>query len=121
MATPAQGNEVVRMVCAAASSWLDVVYLQHIRAITEGTAESIPPIDLLAGLVADVRAHGVRAFLLHGEAPSFLPPLAALSPQHTSARAGASPFISTLAPCGTMGEREEKKGWRKKPALSLAV
>lgn len=87
VASPAQGNEVVRMVCAAASPWLDVVYLQHIRAVTEGTAESIPPIDLLAGLVAYVRAHSVRAFLLHGVAPSFLPPLAALSVEHVSARA----------------------------------
>lgn len=121
MASPTQGNEVVRMVCAAASPWLDVVYLQYIRTIAEGTAKAVPSIDLLAGLVADVRAHGVRAFLLHGEAPSFLPPLAALSTQHTSARAGASPFISTLAPCGTMGEREEKKGWMEEKTRTLTI
>lgn len=99
---PTESYQVVWMVCAATSPWLDVVYLQHICTVTEGTAESIPPIHFPPHFLADVRAHGVCAFLLHLEALLSAALLAALSVDYVSARAGASPFISTLAPHGTM-------------------
>lgn len=38
------------MVCTAPSTWLDVVYLESVRGVTEGAAEPVPPVYLFPKL-----------------------------------------------------------------------
>ena len=97
VAPPAETYEIHWIFPAAALPPADdMMNLQAVCAITQGTAEAIPPVYALSYLVADICVHVER---------SFLPPFAALGAHHTSARAAGRPLVSTLAPCGTMGGR----------------
>ena len=46
VAPPAKSDEVHRMVCTAPSTRLDVVNLESVRGVTEGAAETVPPVYL---------------------------------------------------------------------------
>lgn len=50
VAPPAECYKVHWMVCAAPSAWLDVVNLEPVRGVTEGAAETVPPVYLFPKL-----------------------------------------------------------------------
>lgn len=94
---PAQAYKIHRIFPAACLSPVDdMVNLQAVCAITQGTTEAIPFVYVPPDFIADICVHVER---------SFLPPFAAPGAHHTSARAAGRPLVSTLAPCGTMGGR----------------
>ena len=97
VAPPAQTYKIHRILPAACLSPVDdMVNLQAVCAITQGTAEAIPFVYVPPDFIADICVHVER---------SFLPPFAAPGAHHTSARAAVWPLVLTLAPCGTMDGR----------------
>lgn len=62
MAPPAQGNEVHGVVTAALAPGLDVMDLQPVCTVTEGTAPAVPAVYFPPRRVRDTRVH--RSF--HG-------------------------------------------------------
>ena len=62
VAIAAQGNEVMRGICAALAARNGVVYLQALRGIAQGAAVAVAAVYLAACGAFDVRVHGEASF-----------------------------------------------------------
>ena len=101
MAPPTERDKIHGMVCPAMATWLDVVNLQTVRAVTDRTTEAVPFVYLPPYLLCDSCRHfwhrpfcRLSCGISHGTHEG----KANVTGGHASAHTGS------LAPCGTMGE-----------------